>query len=191
MKKEEKYYEYDYWFNNKEHDNCYNFGEEYYVNKFYKQIVFNLDIPKEGHIVVLGSNRCISFNLLCDFFGKERCIGYDLYNPTNHPKVIIKDCLKLSEKDNIPIAFCHNDLGNFSTTPQLKSHAQKWAVKNIIKGGHMLGNNNLNRYKWKIEEHMIENGFINIYFKDLDNNKFDLTNFSENRIEGYMISKKI
>ena len=45
------------------------------------------------------------------------------------------------------IAFCHNDLGNYATTPKLKEHAQKWAAKNLIKGGYMLSNNNYNRAK--------------------------------------------
>ena len=36
---------------------------------------------------------------LCDYFGSDRCIGFDLHNPTNHPNVIIKDCSKLNEKD--------------------------------------------------------------------------------------------
>ena len=43
------------------------------------------------------------------------------------------------------IAFCHNDLGNYATTPKLKEHAQKWAAKNIIKGGYMLSNNNITK----------------------------------------------
>ena len=45
--------------------------------------------------------------------------------------------MELSEKDNIEIAFCHNDLGNYATTPKLKEFAQKWAAKNIVSGGYI------------------------------------------------------
>ena len=48
------HYEYDYWFNNPINDEWDQGGENYYVNYFYKDLVFNLDIPKEGYILVLG-----------------------------------------------------------------------------------------------------------------------------------------
>jgi hypothetical protein len=49
------YYSYDYWFNNKEHDNWHQGNENYYVNKFYENIIMKLnDVPKEGKILILG-----------------------------------------------------------------------------------------------------------------------------------------
>lgn len=196
---ETNYYSYNYWFNNPEHD-CWNQGgNDYYVNTFYEEIIFKLDIPKEGYIVVLGTHNCIALQKLCNFFGKERVIGYDLHNPKNHPNVKIKDCNKLNDNDNVPIAFFHNDLGSFSTTPKLKLHGYNWALKNIINGGYILGNNNLNRAKVKIEELLKENNFENTYLKDLSKEKYNLNKISkvENHngrefcaMEGYMISKK-
>ena len=53
-----------------------------------------------------------------------------------------------------------------------------------------MGNNNLNRAKFKFEEYMIENGFENTHFEDLNEDKFDLSLFPKERIEGYMISRK-
>ena len=87
-----------------------------------------------------------------------------------------------SDEDKLNIAFCHNDLGNYATTPKLKEHAQKWAAKNIIKGGYMLSNNNFNRAKVKNIEIMQENGFkvtqlINLQeeydLKELANKEFE------------------
>ena len=49
------------------------------------------DIPKDGKIVVLGTHNCYTFDKLCKYFGYNRCVGYDLHNPTNHPNVIIKN----------------------------------------------------------------------------------------------------
>ena len=97
----------------------------------------------------------------------------------------------LSEKDNIPIAFAHNDVGSLSHTPDVKIHAHKWLTGNIVPGGYLMGNNNLNRAKFKFEEYMIENGFTNTHFLDLDDNVFDISSFPIERIEGYMISRKL
>ena len=53
-----------------------------------------------------------------------------------------------------------------------------------------MGNNNLNRAKFKFEEYMAENGFNNIQFSDLPS-EFNLSGFPSERIEGYMLSKKM
>lgn len=182
---------FDFWYKNSEFDEHDQFGSNYYVNEFYKKIVFNLHIPDDGYIVVAGTNRCVSFNLLCEKYGKERCIGFDLYNPTSHERVIQKDCMSLSMSDDIPIAFAHNDVGSLSHTPDVKIYTHKWLCRNIVKNGYLLGNNNLNRAKFKFEEYMLEQGFTNDQFVDLDNNIFDISSFPHERIEGYMISKRI
>lgn len=189
---ENSYYSKDYWFDNpEEHDDVDNYGPDYYVNHIYRDIIFKLNIPDEGFIVVLGTNRCVSFQLLCDFFGEERCIGYDIHNPTNHPRVIIKDCNMLGEADKIPIAFCHNDIGSFPTTPLLKQGVQAWAAPNVVKDGYFLGRNNLNRAKWNSERFMKQEGFVNTKFAHLDRKKFDLSNLDKQSIEGHMISRRI
>ena len=130
------------------------------------------------------------FDKLCKHFGYDRCIGYDLHNPKNHPNVIIKDCSKLTDEDNIDIAFIHNDLGNYASTPKLKEYGQRWASKNVIKGGYMLGNNNYNRAKVDNIKIMEENGFENYQLTELQN-KYNLNKLDYQRIEGYMLSKKI
>ena len=182
---------FEFWYKNSEFDEHDQFGSNYYVNEFYKKIVFNLQIPDYGYIVVAGTNRCVSFNLLCEKYGKERCIGFDLYNPANHERVIQKDCMSLSISDDIPIAFAHNDVGSLSHTPDVKIHTHKWLCRNIVNNGYLLGNNNLNRAKFKFEEYMMENGFANTQFVDLDKETFDISSFPHERIEGYMISKRI
>ena len=188
--KEAKNYSFEFWFENPEHDEWDQGGENYYVNQFYEDIVFNLDIPQDGFIVVLGTFRCYSFDKLCKKYGHDRCIGFDLYNPENHPRVKIKDCNHLGEKDNIPIAFCHNDLGSFGTTPNLKLFGQKWAAKNVVEGGYFLGNNNFNCSKTDMQGLMSQNGFENTTLLELSREEFDLSRISLERLGGYMISKK-
>lgn len=190
MTKEFQYYKKEYWFDNKEHDDWYQGNNNYYVNDYYESIVMKLkDIPLNGKIVVLGTHNCVSFDKLCKHFGYDRCIGFDLYNPKNHPNIIIKNCMDLNDNDNLDIAFCHNDLGNYKTTPLLKTHGQKWAAKNIIKGGYMLSNNDLNRAKIKNTEIMKSNNFTIHNLLDLENN-FDLSKLEYTRKEGYMLCKK-
>lgn len=181
---------YEFWFENTEFDDHDQFGTDYYVNDFYKNIVFNLDIPDEGYIVVAGTHKAVSFDLLCKKYGEDRCVGFDLYNPSNHPQVVIQDCMELSELNKMPIAFAHNDVGSLSHTPELKIHTHKWLTENIVNGGYVLGNNNLNRAKFKFEEYMSEHGFNNTHFSNLDPDKFDLGAFPTERIEGYMISRR-
>ena len=180
--------EYDFWFNNPEFDEHDQFGSQYYVNTFYEDIVKNLEIPDKGYIVVMGTARAVSFDILCEHFGYDRCIGYDLYNPSNHPRVKIKDCMELSESDNIPIAFAHNDMGSLPHTPDLKIHTHKWLLNNNVKGGYILGNNNLNRAKFDFEGLMESNGFENIQFSELGDK---VKNLPKERIEGYMLSRRV
>lgn len=191
---ETEFYGREYWYDNpEEHVNEDNYGDKYYAYKIYENVILKLkDIPSDGSIVVLGTNRCVSFNLLCDHFGADRCIGFDIHNPTNHDRVITKDCTKLSDADDIPIAFCHNDLGSFPTTPNLKIHGQEWAAKNIIKGGYFLGRNNLNFIKYESEELMSELGFENLHFRELQMYRdFDMTKFEQSWIEGHMLSRRM
>ncbi len=187
---EKKYYDYAYWFEKpKLHENEDNYKEGYYAYEIFKNVLPLLEIPDNGYIVVLGSHNCVSLELLCKIYGSERCIGYDLFNPTNHNRVKIKDCSQLSIEDNIPIAFCHNDLGSFPTTPALKIYGQKWAANNIVKNGVMLSRNNLNSAKFKVEQVMEKKGFKNVMFSELrEKNPLNFKNLSEREIEGHMFS---
>lgn len=195
MKNEKKYYDSNFWFNQiNEHNqkqNVDDYGKNYYVYKIYENLIKKItDIPKNGYIVVLGTNKCVSFDLLCQHFGYDRCIGFDLDNPTNHPKVKIMDCSKLSDKDNFPISFVHNDLGSFPLTPKLKLHAQKWAVNNVIDGGYFLSRNNLNSAKFDLESLMSKNNFLNMQFESLSG-LLDLSSLDSYTIEGHMLCKKV
>tara|TARA_R110002020_G_scaffold225140_6_gene435253 strand:- start:148 stop:750 length:603 start_codon:yes stop_codon:yes gene_type:complete len=195
MTREESFYNPEFWFNNtnlhNQKQNVNGYGKEYYVYKLYENLVLKINnIPDNGYIVVLGSNKCISFDLLCQHFGKERCIGYDIYNPTEHSRVKVLDCSKLSDEHNIPIAFVHNDVGSFPLTPKLKLHAQKWAIGNLIEGGYFLSRNNLNSAKFDLEGMMLENNIFNTHLESLKD-FIDLSMFDDKTIEGHMIGKKI
>lgn len=186
---ENSYYTEDFWFSNLEKHGIEKYDETYWAYIMFNEIVLKLkDIPENGYIVVLGTNNCISFDLLCKHFGHDRCIGYDIANPTNHPNVIVKNILEIDAE--YPIAFCYNDIGNFELTPIAKLHAQQWGAKNIVKGGYFLGRNNLNAAKFPLEEHMERFGFLNIQLQTLTG-IFDLSKLTERELEGHMLSKKV
>ena len=187
--KESKFYSEDFWFSKLSEHGIESYDEKYWAYIMFNEIILKIkDIPTDGKIVVLGTNNCVSFDLLCKHFGYDRCIGYDIANPTNHPNVIVKNVLELEEQYSI--AFCYNDIGNFELTPNAKLHAQRWAAKNIVEGGYMLGRNNLNSAKFPLEEIMERFGFLNTQLLTLTG-IFDLSKLTHRELEGHMISKKI
>lgn len=187
--KESKFYSKNFWFSNLENHGIEKYDENYWAYIMFNEIILKLkDVPSDGHIVVLGTNNCLSFDLLCKHFGYERCIGYDIANPSNHPNVKVMDVLELDE--DYPISFCYNDIGNFELTPMAKLHAQRWGAKNVINGGYFLGRNNLNNAKFPLEEHMERFGFLNTQIQTLTG-VFNLDKLPFREMEGHMISKKV
>ena len=189
---EKKYYTEGFWFTAEgqiHHGDVAAYGEDYYANRLYTQLLTKLnDVPDNGYVVVIGSNNCVSFEILCQHFGHERCIGIDIANPSNHPRVLIKDIMNFDENDNMPIALCHNDLGSFPLTPVAKWKAQVWAAINTVPGGYVLGRNDFNSASYPLEALMERHKFVNMHLSGISG----LLNLDmeESVIEGHMLSKK-
>lgn len=188
---EKKYYNEDFWYHQHDlHGEVSGYDENYYANQLYSFLVTNLkDIPNEGYIVVLGSNNCVSFQLLVDHFGKDRCLGIDIANPKNHALVKVKNILDFDSGDDIPIAFVHNDIGSYPFTPIAKIAAQMWAAKNVVSGGYVLSRNNLNAAKFPVEEYMSNMGFLNSHLLSFTG-AIDLSSIDQKILEGHMLSRK-
>lgn len=188
---EKSYYTEDFWYHQHDlHGDVSGYNENYYANQLYELLIKRIaDIPNEGHIVVLGSNNCVSFQILVDHFGKERCLGIDIANPKNHPLVKVKNILDFGIDDDIPIAFVHNDLGSYPFTPVAKIAAQIWAAKNTIPGGYVLSRNNLNAAKFPVEEYMSNLGFLNSHLLSFTG-MIDLSKVDHGVLEGHMLSRK-
>ena len=189
--KESDYYSQKFWFEQVHlHGDVDNYSRDYYACKIYEDVVFKIsDIPKHGFILLMGTNNCVGFDMLCEFFGRDRCIGFDIANPKNHDRVRIKNSLDLSPDDNFEIAFVHNDIGSFPTTPVAKWAGQDWAAKNVVQGGYFLGRNNFNAAKYPLEQHLERLGFTNTHFLGLDG-LLDLRRLDKEVIEGHMLSKR-
>ena len=79
-------------------------------------------------------------------------------------------------------------MGSLPHTPELKIHTQRWLANNIVEGGYLLGNNNLNRAKFNFEALMMFENFKNTQFSELKSDW--IKNLPNERIEGYMLSRR-
>lgn len=195
MKKlsEKKYYSEDFWFNSlhlhEENIEVNNYGKDYYGYKLIERVALKLnDIPEDGYIVFLGSHNCNTFSLLIEKYGKSRCIGIDIANPTSNSCVKVKNIMDFDESDDIPISFAYNDLGSFVHTPVAKWNAQVWAAKNVVQGGYFLGRNDFNTAKMPVESYMTRLGFINNNLLGIEG--LLKTNLDFKTLEGHMLSKR-
>lgn len=154
-------YNVDFWFDNKLVDPTGimdGFGPGYYGYKILEQLICKIDIPSSGKIVLWGA-RDHSIGLLCKLFTADRVIGYDVGNPNNNPNIKIQNILELTNHE--PIAFSYNDVGSFKHTPVCKLHAHMLAVKHTMKGGYLLGRNNINVAKINLEGICVNHDFEN------------------------------
>jgi len=124
---------FDFWFSDVgqygelKHNHGYN-SKGYFL---FTHILPKLAIPSNGHVMQMGSNFCVSFDILYRMFG-DRAIGVDLWNPLEHPKVIEKNIYDLHD---INLSFCHIDAGDFKWTPNLRLYSIHYALRNTLKGG--------------------------------------------------------
>lgn len=109
------------------HNHGYN-SKGYFL---FTHVLPKLLIPTNGYVMQMGSNFCVSFDILYRMFG-DRAIGVDLWNPLEHPKVIEKNIYDLHD---INLSFCHIDAGDFSWTPKLRLYSINYALRNMLPGG--------------------------------------------------------
>lgn len=167
-------YSYQFWFENQEqYWGKWNMQPQYNLDGYAAQIYSQIIIPQlqlpEGKVVVLGSNNCIAFDLLCEHYGQDRCVGYDLHNPTDHPCVIIKDANDLGPADDIPIAFAFPDVCDWYTGPIARRCALEWAVRNTVPGGWVLGPTDKNGANYPATDNFTGWGFDKYSLDDFNN----------------------
>ena len=183
--------EFNYWFDRvEEHgSDVYSYGKGYYVAEILKKIMPLLKIPSEGKICILGTHNCYSFAKLEKFYGKERCVGYDLKNVTNRKNITEGSIVNLN-KNLIPrFSFCWNDLGNYSRNPFEKMFGQIVFSNRVISGGVFIGRDSSNRARFPVETLMEEFKFRNqtlLQFFDL--NSIDRGQIDKSTLDSHIIS---
>ena len=127
------------------------------LHSIYKSLQeISLKVPEKDWIIELGVNRCESFNVLCEMFGKSRCRGFDLENVTKNPLVRCCDIRKFDEI--IPTALCVNEIGGWKVTPESRRAAFDWAVKNIVSGGLLIEHSD-ELAEWSLSQKVNEHNF--------------------------------
>ena len=60
---------------------------EYHSYTIIKHILSKLPISKKGKLLQLGTGLGLSVELLCNLYGYDRVVGYDLFNTLKHPNI--------------------------------------------------------------------------------------------------------
>ena len=183
--------EVEYWFNNIEDHgkDVFSYGPRYYVGLVLQKIMPLLEIPSNEKISMLGTHNCYSFGILEEFYGKDRCIGYDLKNSTNRENIIEGSIVDI-DRDSIPLlSLCWNDLGNYSRTPYEKMYAQIVFANKIVKGGVFIARDSSNRARFPVDVLMEELNFENIKLLDFfRNNNLSYEDLDASVLDSHLIS---
>jgi hypothetical protein len=138
----------DFWFK----DNLENFSWTQKVCIYHDCLWKYINVPDNGLVMQLGCGFGLSLEKLSHHF-PNRTWGIDLFNPTNHPLIKIKD---IRELEDIELAYVHCNVGNFIMTPKLRKFALEYSLRNLIKGGYCVtaGNSEYveNHLGWKIKD---------------------------------------
>lgn len=126
------------------------------INLF-QDVLFPLKFP-DGYIIMFGTHNCQVFRSWCDKWGEERCLGFELYNDTHHPKVVVMDVRGLGDWCDTPIALCWNDIGSWERTPAARRISYDWIKKNIVKDGYYMERGD-DIAGWDLSKDMKSNGF--------------------------------
>jgi hypothetical protein len=118
------------------------FGYKYHSYLLTKHIVSKLPIPKNGKLVQLGTGLGITTELLCCLHGEDRVIGYDLFNPLNHPNIRFLDTTKTMPPIN-DLAYLEIDICSMSDAKNHRKELLLWAMNNMLSGGFILTNKSL------------------------------------------------
>ena len=105
---------------------------------FLQEFVLPLALPEEGCVLELGTARGINFSRLADHYGLERCVGFDVANYGNHPRVREIDVRTLGREDDFPLALAWNDLSDWEQSPRSKAAGLKFAARNLVPGGYYM-----------------------------------------------------
>lgn len=160
---------FDFWFKDVGVDG-HNHG---YMSKscfMFEHVLHGMLKPTSGKYMQMGTNFGVSFDILYRKYG-NRCIGIDLWNPLNHPNIIERNMYDL---EDIPLAFCNVDAGDFRWTPKLRMFSIEYAIRNTVKGGIIItaGGNFVNEcLGLNLSEYLKDHGFTIENYRNFTNKK--------------------
>lgn len=146
------------------------FGYQYHSYLIAKHLISKLDIPKEGKIVQLGTGLGIAIESLCNNFGDDRVLGYDLFNPLGHPNIHFLD-MDTDVPPIMKLSYLDIDVGSMSHARDQRKKLLEWSMGNMVYGGYILTNKNL------AEELKLDPKY---FFNILDLNMYDIPELWKN-----------
>ncbi len=111
---------------------------------------------------MLGTHNGRVFEAWCDHWGPDRCLGIDLVNTTQHPRIRVTDVRSLETEPEPFAAFVWNDIGSWQRTPQAREAAYLWARDSVVPGGYLLERGD-EVAGWPLEDDLARNGFLPVY----------------------------
>ena len=118
------------------------FGYQYHSYTITKHIISKLPIPRDGKLIQLGSALGVVVEFLCNKYGDDRVVGYDLFNPLGHPNIKFLD-METDIPPSDKIAYLEIDVGSMSHFRDQRKKLLEWSFGNMVNGGYVLTNKKL------------------------------------------------
>ena len=158
-----------------------------YMIRTLRLLIPVLKIPQAGKVCMLGTHTCHSFSILEEHFGEERCIGYDLYNPTKRRNITEKPINQIDASKIPQLSFCWNDIGNYSRSPGDKMLAQIRFAAKVMSKGCFIGRDGSNRARFPVDAFMEELGCKNLSLYDF----FSQRNIDTNTVSPHFLKSHL
>ena len=116
------------------------YGYNYHSYLIAKNIISSLNFG-EGKFVQFGTGLGLTIEYLCNQFGYDRVIGYDMFNPLNHPNIHSLDVYTDFPQD-MNLCYTDIDIGDVRGDYDIRIKLFDWALKNT-KNGYILINKSI------------------------------------------------
>ena len=136
---------------------------EYKSLSFLKNVIEKkFMLPKKGKLIQFGVDDGETLKRLCEKWGEDRVIGYDIYPKLKHRNIETFDLNKIGQKQMADIAFCDVDVGDFNTHWKLRLKLVRWSAPQVVTGGIIMCNSPMvtdNVWGEDGHDYLIKNGF--------------------------------
>ena len=152
-------------------DILYNEKKELFDNKQQRlnQVVSllpSLDIPL-GYIIEAGVWTGDIYKIFQTYFGKERCIGFDIEQYIDDESLIYGDFRNIHSNYNMDCSLFFNGLGSWRNNYSSKLSGLEYAVTNLVINGYYLDTNIPEDFQFPVPDCLEyqSTNFFNIYRK--------------------------
>lgn len=99
------------------------------------EILKRLEFPS-GFIVEAGVWKGDVYKILQGYFGKDRCVGFDIEQYIDDPSIIYGDFRLIKDQHNYTSSLFVNGLGTWKNNKSSKQAGVEYANNNVVLGGY-------------------------------------------------------